>query len=316
VAISTRFQEVAMSDQTSTVSRPVWTYTAALVAMTVAAGAGFWMSLTSRELPGTEALTLEDAVDAAALMLFGVLGAALLAKGRAAGMGRALLLMAGMIALDYLLSGLADAIAGGQTRPVAAARLLNMASEAAFVVAFFLFALAPLFLFPTGRLPSRRWRWVAGCAAFGCVVSVLTGLLAPGPVDDDVSAWGENPVGLDALPGLVDGLEVVGMVLLAVGVVAGLAAFVTRWMRYRGPRRRQMAWFTIGVVVQVTGLLTDTSGQSVMVEVLMALAIFGAMLWGIGWPLLGPLGSAAEAPDHLTRERAGSEQAPGTVAHL
>ena len=75
----------------------------------------------------------------------------------------------------------------------------------------------------------------------------------------------------------------------------GLAAFVTRWVRYRGARRQQMAWFTIGVVVHVTGLATDTSGDSVTVEVLMALAIFGAMLFGIGWPLLGPLGARAEA---------------------
>ena len=98
--------------------------------------------------------------------------------------------------------------------------------------------------------------------------------------------------------------------LLAVGLVAGLAAFVIRWIRYRGPRRRQMAWFTIGVVVQVTGLLTDTSGKSVMVEVLMALAIFGAMLWGIGWPLLGPLGSAAEAAEHVARAKSEPEPAP------
>ena len=61
-----------------------------------------------------------------------------------------------------------------------------------------------------------------------------------------------------------------------------------------------MAWFTIGVVVQVTGLATDTSGDSVTVEVLVALAIFGAMLFGIGWPLLGPLGSRVEAAEHVT----------------
>ncbi len=305
-----------MSDRTSTGSRPALAYAAALVAFAVAGAAGFWMSMTSPKLPGTEALTLEDAVDAVALLLFGVLGAVLLAKGRAAGLGRALLLTGGMIALDYLLSGLADAIADGQPRPVAAARLLNIASEAVFVVAFFLFVLAPLFLFPTGRLPSRRWRWVAGAAVLGCSVSVLSVLLAPGPVDEDVTAWGENPIGLHALPGLMDALEVAGMALLAVSLVAGLAAFVIRWLRYRGPRRRQMAWFTIGVVVQVTGLLTDTSGKSVMVEVLTALAIFAAMLWGIGWPLLGPLGSAADAPDPVTGARAVSDQSTGKVSSL
>ena len=149
--------------------------------MAVAAAAGFWMSLTSRDMPGSEALTLEDGVDAVAIMLFGVLGVALVAKDRAAGLGRALVLMAWMIALDYFLHGLADAIAGGHADPPAAARILNLAGESAFVVAFFLLALSPLFLFPTGRLPSRRWRWAAGAGIAGCGVAVLSVLLAPGP---------------------------------------------------------------------------------------------------------------------------------------
>ena len=72
-----------------------------------------------------------------------------------------------------------------------------------------------------------------------------------------------------------------------------------------------MAWFTIGVVVQVTGLSTDTCGDSVTVEVLMALAIFGAMLFGIGWPLLGPLGARAEASEHLTWATSETEPLPG-----
>ena len=125
-------------------------------------------------------------------------------------------------------------------------------------------------------------------------------------------AWGDNPIGLDAAPRLIDALEAVGMVLLVGGMVLGLAAFVTRWVRYRGARRQQMAWFTIGVVVQVTGLATDTSGDSVTVEVLMALAIFGTMLFGIGWPLLGPLGARAEASEHLTWATSEQELAPGS----
>ena len=288
-----------MSSQTAIDHHTERTYAAVLAVMAVAAAAGFWMSLTSRDMPGSESLTLEDGVDVVGIMLFGVLGIALVARDRAAGLGRALVLMASMIALDYFLHGLADALAGAHSNPPAAARILNIAGESAFIVAFFLLALSPLLLFPTGRLPSRRWRWVAGAGIAGCGAAVLSVQLAPGLVDEDVPAWGDNPIGLDSVPRLVDALEMVGFVLLAGGIVLGLAAFVTRWVRYRGARRQQMAWFTIGVVVQVTGLATDTSGDSVTVEVLMALAIFGAMLFGIGWPLLGPLGARAEADEHL-----------------
>jgi hypothetical protein len=299
-----------MSIQTATDHHPERTYAAVLAAMAVAAAAGFWMSLTSRDMPGSEALTLEDGVDVVGIMLFGILGIALVARDRAAGLGRALVLMSSMIALDYFLHGLADAIAGGHAGPPAAARIFNIAGESAFVVAFFLFALSPLFLFPTGRLPSGRWRWPTGAGIAGCGVAVISVLLAPGPVDEDVPAWGDNPIGLEAAPRFIDALELIGVVLLAVGIVFGLAAFVTRWVRYRGARRQQMAWFTIGVVVHTAGLATDTSGDSVAVEVLMALAIFGTMLFGIGWPLLGPLGSRAEAADHDKSAKPDAEPTP------
>jgi hypothetical protein len=286
------------------------TCTAVLAGMTVAAATGFWLSLSSPEIAGTESLTVEDAVDTAAFVLFGVLGAVLLVRRRAPGLGAALLVMAGAICLDYLLSGLADALADGRVDPSATARALNVASEAAFVVAFFLLALAPLLLFPTGRLPSRRWRPIGAAALTGVVVSVLSVLLAPGPVDEDVPGWGQNPLGLEAASGLVDALEVAGMLLLAASMLAGLAAYVTRWVRYRGARRRQLAWFGVAVAVQVVGLVVDTNGKSVVLEVALALTIFGGLLWGIGWPLLGPLGDRAEDGDRLTVARSEVEDAP------
>ena len=85
----------------------------ALVVMALAAATGFVLSTTSPELPGTESLTLEDAVDTVAILLFGVLGAVLIVRRRAALLGAALMLMAGMIGVDYLLGGLADFVADG-----------------------------------------------------------------------------------------------------------------------------------------------------------------------------------------------------------
>ena len=41
----------------------------------------------------------------------------------------------------------------------------------------------------------------------------------------------------------------------------------------------------------VLGMVTDLGG-SVLVEVAAALAIFGTLLVGMAWPLLGPLGRA------------------------
>jgi hypothetical protein len=285
-----------MSTPTYPESPPRWPFVA-VGAAAIGALAALGIALTTPDLPGSEPMTLEDVVDVAAILVFGVLGAVLVHRRRAEGLGRALVLLGVLESLNYLLGGVADAIAQGQSDPPAIARLCMVASEAAFIAMFFVFILAPLLLFPTGRLPSPRWRWVAWAAVIGAVTSMFSVLLAPGPVDEDNPAWGDNPLGLDALAGVTDMLELVGVVLLLIGVLSGLAGYVTRWVRYRGPRRRQMAWFTVGVVTMVGGLIIDTNGKSVVLEVLLAAAIFGTMLFALGWPLLGPLGRAAEEAD-------------------
>ena len=125
------------------------------MALAAVSGAlGFLLSISSTPLPGGEQLTVEDGVDLACLLLFGVLGAELLRRGTAQGLGRALLLLGTLEAANYLVAGIADALTDGETPPSVAARLGWMLSDTAFIAAFFLLVYAPLALFPTGRLPS------------------------------------------------------------------------------------------------------------------------------------------------------------------
>ena len=267
----------------------------------IGAGLGYLLSVRSAPLPGAEPRTAEDAVDLVALLSFGVLGAELLRRKRATGLGWALMLLAALQAVNALLAGLGDAITDGQTPTSAVARLAWMLSDTAFIASFFLLVYAPLALFPTGRLPSRRWRWLTWVAVVGTVTMALSIILAPGDVDDDNPATGPNPLGVDALGGVTDALEVVAAVLLALTLAGSVAAYGVRWFRYRGPRRRQLAWFSAGAVAMVVGMVTEL-GDSVLVEVLMALLIFGTLLGGMAWPLLGPLGAEAERADLVTPE--------------
>jgi hypothetical protein len=266
-------------------------------AAAIAALAALGVALTTPDLPGSEPMTFEDVLDVAAILAFGVLGAVLVRRRRAEGLGRALVLLGVLESLVYLFGGIADAIANGQPDPPATAQLCSLASTVLFIATFFLFIVAPLLLFPTGRLPSPRWRWAGWAAISGATVSMLSVLLAPGPIDEDNLAWGDNPIGVDALDGVVGVLETVGLVLVGVSVLAGLAAYVVRLARYRGARRRQMMWFTVGVATMIGGLIIDTEGKSVLLEVLLAAAIFGSMMFAIGWPLLGPLGRTAQESD-------------------
>lgn len=274
--------------------------------MTAASGCavvGLWLSVTSTPLPGAEPMTVEDPVDMVCLLLFGFLGAELLRRGIAEGLGRALVLMGALQGANYLLAGIGDAVTDGHEHAPVVAQLCGIGAEVLFVGTFFLLLYAPLALFPTGCLPGLRWRWLTWAAVLGFLTMAVSIVFAPGPVDEDNPATGTNPLGLEDLGGLTDSLEIVGAVCLAITLVGGIAAFVVRWVRYRGARRRQLAWFTAGVATLAIGMVTDLGG-TVLVEVATALAIFGTLLVGMGWPLLGPLGSKALAEEHSHGERA------------
>ena len=109
-----------------------------------------------------------------------------------------------------------------------------------------------LFLFPTGRFLSRRWRafGIAGIAfiALGSAATALT----PGPLS--LAPWIANPV---ALPRTLNGLLVAGQAIgngLApiVFFVGAIWSFLVRIRRAGGVERAQLKWFgfvaTIGLV--------------------------------------------------------------------
>ena len=103
-----------------------------------------------------------------------------------------------------------------------------------------------LFLFPTGRLPSPRWRPVlvvglvaAAITTIGFVVNPVTyGVPAPGGVSFRIA----NPGGIEALGDAVSAVLVVSV--LTVVAVAG-AAFGSLIVRYRSAgrdERQQIKW--------------------------------------------------------------------------
>ncbi|HEX6578424.1 MAG TPA: hypothetical protein VF082_08650, partial [Jiangellaceae bacterium] len=196
-----------------------------------------------------------------------------------------LVLTAALVGTVWLCGGLGDALAGGET-PSVVAQLLSLASSVLFVPVFVLLYAAPLLLFPTGGLPSPRWRWVVGSTATGVGLAMASMLFAPGPVNDDVPAWGSNPLGVEALDGVIDVLEAAGFVLVLGSLLMAAAAVAVRLVRYRGARRRQMWWFLGGITPLLVGLAVDP-GSSSAAQIVSALVIFSAMLGGMAWALLG-----------------------------
>jgi hypothetical protein len=109
-----------------------------------------------------------------------------------------------------------------------------------------------LLLFPNGRLPSRRWRWVAWIT--GLLLATVT---IAGMAEERMQGHGysiDNPIGI---PGLGDVEATFGPVLLALAgcVVLCAASIVTRFRRSRGDERQQLKLVTFGACFMVVMLL-------------------------------------------------------------
>jgi hypothetical protein len=98
-----------------------------------------------------------------------------------------------------------------------------------------------LLLFPDGHLPSPRWRAFAWYAATTVVVTGAVIAFAPGPFEDSTVV---NPLGFDAIPGLVDVLQNVSPAALALAILGSIASLFVRFRRARNVERQQLKWLS------------------------------------------------------------------------
>src|ERR671918_741430 len=159
-----------------------------------------------------------------------------------------LALMVGLISDEYSVRALRQELPGGP-----AAVLTN---QVAFPLSFGALPLV-LLLFPSGTLPSRRWKPVA----WGMVASILAAtsaiLLGPGSLAPGV----DNPLGIEGLRAVTNALGIIGgagSLLMALLAVVGL--FV-RYRRAGGEERQQIRWLAyVGATAAMFLLLLFASG--------------------------------------------------------
>jgi hypothetical protein len=106
-------------------------------------------------------------------------------------------------------------------------------------------------LFPDGRLPSPRWRWVviattctlvATCASFALWPTLDVG------VEGD-AAQIENPLAVSQLEPVLDVVVQISFPIFAVAVFLAALSVLLRFRASRGEARQQLKWFALGVVV-------------------------------------------------------------------
>jgi hypothetical protein len=135
-----------------------------------------------------------------------------------------------------------------------------------------------LILFPDGRLPSPRWRWVMWVYVAASVLWVAgeaTGsvsILAGHHVQVDTSgSFTASPAGL---PGLVFGISWLFAALLPVIWLCWLARQILSYRRATDQRREQLKWLTTGATICVISvLITDAAANGNSAAAMAATAV-------------------------------------------
>ena len=109
-------------------------------------------------------------------------------------------------------------------------------------------------LFPTGRLPSRRWALPVGFASAAIVLGTIVELVQPGPIASGTPG-SHNPFGIEALPA---GLVAAAYPLVAIAIVAmmvlAIGAVLARYRTGDAALRQQLRWFVAAVLLAAVPL--------------------------------------------------------------
>ena len=113
-----------------------------------------------------------------------------------------------------------------------------------------LLLVAALLLFPDGRPPTPRWRWVLWACGPLLVLILLEYAVAPGPLDGFPTL--SNPAALEGAAWLaeLDSGPFVGALFVAAAV-----SLVIRFRRSHGVERQQVKWFAFAAGVLVAFLI-------------------------------------------------------------
>src|ERR671913_967111 len=106
-----------------------------------------------------------------------------------------------------------------------------------------------ILLFPTGRLPSRRWRWLGWLTVIYVVVGVILGAFSSGALLGILGPI-QNPLGIEGFSNIYYKAVVFTMASL-LPLAAALAVFI-RLRRAIGVERQQIKWFAYAAVATVS----------------------------------------------------------------
>jgi hypothetical protein len=148
---------------------------------------------------------------------------------------------------------------------------------------------AYLMLFPTGRLPSRRWRWLAWLTVAYILVGVITAAFSPGAY---LGALGpiRNPLGIE---GFTQFYKAVVYTMSPVLFAAAAISLFIRLRRAVGVERQQLKWlayaagvFAVAIVLISISIAIDTPRWYVWVASVIFIVVTPSVPIAIGIAIL------------------------------
>jgi signal transduction histidine kinase len=235
-----------------TASRLGWS----LVALfTLLAGAGLWAVALGRPTGSF----VENAVYVVIFESIAVVGALVVSRQPGNAFGWVFLSLAAGAALAFFGSEYGHYSFAVRSTPlpgaVPAAWFGSWTWTAVFVLPPFV-----LLLFPDGRLPSRRWRPVAGFAGLVAAVLGFFSILAPRQIAPSVP----NPTGVDALRGVGDPFFAAAYPLILLLALVSASSLIVRFRRAQGAQRQQIKWFAFAAAFMATEFMVSAVLREVL----------------------------------------------------
>ena len=161
-----------------------------------------------------------------------------------------------------------------------------------------------ILLFPNGRLPSPRWRWLPAAIGVLLVVGLVSGMTQPGPVHDpscgpacQVAGAPPNPLGVSFAPlKLIAGGR--GFLVFCTLLLAAAASLVFRYRRAGADDRVRLKWFTYAAAILAA---VELGGAAL--QLLPPLAGSGWALALTGVEFLATVGASAAIAVAMLRHR-------------
>jgi len=208
----------------------------------------------AQRLPKADRLDLLGVLFALAYAVFAVVGALIVSRRPDNAVGWLLCAIGAVNALWYFAVVYATVSLVGHVHGLPAGQVAAWLGNVLAIPGVWL--IAPVFfLFPTGRSLSPRWRSLLWIVAAAGAVGMVAGALRPGPVEQ-ISAGVDNPLGVPSLRGLLEAVDALLSLGLALVVAAGVACLVKRFRQGNQLERLQLKWFAYAAAFALVQLGT------------------------------------------------------------